>query len=58
MDIIIGAWPGFGSLNFREECLREASTIPNPPNGTVDVRDDKPLGRLPGLFEHWNNPNV
>ena len=55
MDIIIGEWPEFGSLNYCDEYLREAASIPNAPSGTVYKQDGKPLERPLGLFEHWNN---
>ena len=55
MDIIIGEWPEFGSLNYCDEYLREAASIPNAPSGTVYKQDGKPLERPFGLFEHWNN---
>mgnify|MGYP007032351916 FL=1 len=35
MDILIGEWPEFGSLNYCDEYLREAASIPNTPSGTV-----------------------
>lgn len=58
MDMIIGEWPEYGSLNYCDEYLEEAATIPNPATGTVydPERDGKPLTRPLGLFEHWNNP--
>lgn len=55
MDIIIGEWPEFGSLNYCDEYLREAACIPNVPSGTVYLFDGKPLAQPLGLFEHWNN---
>ena len=55
MDIIIGEWPEFGSLNYCDEYLREAAMIPNPVSGTVYKYDGKPLEKPLGLFEHWNN---
>ncbi len=55
MDIIIGEWPEFGSLNYCDEYLREAATIPNAPSGTVYKQKGKPLTSPLGLFEHWNN---
>lgn len=55
MDIIIGEWPEFGSLNYCDEYLREASSIPDAPSGTVYMQDGKPLTKSLGLFEHWNN---
>lgn len=56
MDIIIGEWPEFGSLNYCDEYLREAASIPNTPSGTVYMQDGQPLTQPLGLFEHWNNP--
>ena len=56
MDIIIGEWPEFGSLNYCDEYLREAASIPNAPSGTTYMQDGKPLEKPLGLFEHWNNP--
>ena len=55
MDIIIGEWPEFGSLNYCDEYLHEAASIPNTPSGTVYKQDGKPLERPLGLFEHWSN---
>lgn len=55
MDIIIGEWPEFGSLNFCDEYLREAATIPAAPSGTVYKVDGRPLDHPLGLMEHWNN---
>ena len=54
MDIIINEWPEFGSLNYCDEYLREAASIPNAPSGTVYRQDGKPLEKPLGLFEHWN----
>ncbi len=54
MDIIINEWPEFGSLNYCDEYLREAASIPNAPSGTVYLQDGKPLEKPLGLFEHWN----
>ena len=56
MDIIIGEWPEFQSLNYCDEYLREAASIPNAPSGTVYKQDGKPLTQPLGLMEHWNNP--
>ena len=56
MDLIIGEWPEFGSLNYCDEYLREAATIPDTPSGTVYKVDGKPLARPLGLMEHCNNP--
>ncbi len=55
MDILIGEWPEFGSLNYCDEYLREAASIPNAPSGTIYKQDGKPLEQPLGLFEHWNN---
>ncbi len=55
MDMIIGEWPEFGSLNYCDEYLREAASIPNSPSGTVYMADGKPLAEPLGLMEHWNN---
>lgn len=54
MDIIINEWPEFGSLNYCDEYLREAASIPNTPSSTVYKQDGKPLEKPLGLFEHWN----
>jgi len=54
MDIIINEWPEFGSLNYCDEYLREAATIPHTTSGTVYRQDGKPLNKPLGLFEHWN----
>lgn len=55
MDIIIGEWPEFGSLNYCDEYLREAATIPHTPSGTVYKQGGQPLTKPLGLMEHWNN---
>lgn len=54
MDIIIAEWPEFASLNYCDEYLVEAATIPNTPSGTVYKTDGKPLTAPLGLFEHKN----
>ena len=54
MDMIISEWPEFGSLNYCDEYLREAASIPNAPSGTVYKLDGKPVEQPLGLFEHWN----
>ena len=54
MDIIINEWPEFGSLNYCDEYLREAASIPKAPSGTTYMQDGKPLQKPLGLFEHWN----
>lgn len=56
MDMIIGEWPEFESLNYCDEYLREAALIPNAPSGTVYKRDGKPITVPLGIMEHWNNP--
>lgn len=56
MDMIIGEWPEFGSLNYCDEYLREAASIPNAPSGTIYKVEGKPLKAPLGLMEHWNNP--
>ena len=55
MDILIGEWPEFGSLNYCDEYLREAASIPFAPSGTIYRQEGKPLEQSLGLFEHWNN---
>ncbi|MDE5814657.1 MAG: DUF362 domain-containing protein [Muribaculaceae bacterium] len=55
MDMIIGEWPEFGSLNYCDEYLREAASIPNAPSGTTYMADGQPLTEPLGLMEHWNN---
>ena len=55
MDIIINEWPEFGSLNYCDEYLREAASIPNTPSGTVYKFGGKPLTEPLGLFEHWGS---
>ena len=55
MDIIIGEWPEFGSLNYCDEYLREAASIPNAPSGTVYKQEGQPLQQPLGLFEHWGS---
>ncbi|MBO4753587.1 MAG: DUF362 domain-containing protein [Bacteroidales bacterium] len=54
MDIIINEWPEFGSLNYCDEYLREAASIPDAPSGTVYKQNGKALQKPLGLFEHWN----
>lgn len=55
MDLIIGEWPDFGSLNYCDEYLREAASIPHAPSGVTYKQDGKPLQQPLGLMEHWNN---
>ena len=54
MDMLIHEWPEFGSLNYCDEYLREAATIPNPVTGVVydPERDGKPLTTPLGIMEH------
>ena len=54
MDIIINEWPEFQSLNYCDEYLREAASLPNAPSGTVYKQNGKPVDKPLGLFEHWN----
>lgn len=54
MDIIINEWPEFGSLNYCDEYLREAASLPNAPSGTVYKQEGKPVNKPLGLFEHCN----
>lgn len=54
MDIIIGEWPEFASLNYCDEYLVEAASIPNTPSGTVYKQGGKTLSEPLGLFEHKN----
>lgn len=56
MDLLIGEWPEFRSLNYCDEYLNEAASIPNPPSGTVYKRDGLPITEPLGIMEHWNNP--
>lgn len=58
LDILCGEWPEYGSLNYCDEYLKEAATLPHPASGTVydPERDGTPLTAPLGLFEHWNNP--
>ena len=55
MDMIIWEWPEFGSLNYCDEYLKEAATIPNTTSGTVYKQGGEPLTQPLGLMEHWNN---
>lgn len=52
MDILIHEWPEFGSMNYCDEYLLEAATIPATHSGTVYKQEGKPLTRPLGLFEH------
>ncbi len=53
MDIIINEWPEFGSLNYCDEYLREAASIPHAPSGTVYKQGGKAVDQPLGVFEHW-----
>jgi len=53
MDIIISEWPEFPSLNYCDEYLREAASLPSAPSGTVYKQDGRALTGPLGLFEHW-----
>ena len=53
MDIIISEWPEFPSLNYCDEYLREAASLPSAPSGTVYKQEGKALTESLGLFEHW-----
>lgn len=55
MDMLIAEWPGYGSLNYCDEYLREAASLPDAPSGTTYRQDGKPVERPLGLMEHWNN---
>ena len=55
MDLIIKEWPEFGSLNYCDEYLREAASIPNAPSGTVYKQNGKALTEPLGLFEHCDS---
>ena len=54
MDLIINEWPEFQSLNYCDEYLREAASLPNAPSGTIYKQNGKPVEKPLGLFEHWN----
>ena len=55
MDILINEWPEFGSMNYCDEYLREAASIPNAPSGTIYKQEGQPLQHPLGLMEHWNS---
>ena len=55
MDIIIGEWPEYGSLNYCDQYLQEAASIPDTPSGTVYKAGGVALTEPLGLMEHWNN---
>lgn len=52
MDMLIKEWPEFSSMNYCDEYLLEAATIPNANSGTVYMQNGKPLTAPLGLFEH------
>lgn len=56
-DLLLNEWPEFGSFNFCDEYLLEASTIPNSQSGTTydPERDGQPLTQPLGLFEHCDS---
>lgn len=54
MDLLIYEWPEFPSLDFCDEYLREAATIPSTKSGTIYKQDGKPLANPLGLMEHCN----
>ena len=54
MDLIISEWPEYQSLNYCDEYLVEAASLPNPPSGMVYKQDGKPLAKPLGLMEHCN----
>lgn len=58
MDIIINEWPEYSSLNYCDEYLREAATIPHTPSGTQYRQQGQPLTQSLGLFEHANSQPV
>lgn len=57
MDLLISEWPEFGSFNYCDEYLLEASTIPNTNSGSTydPERDGKPLTKPLGIFEHCDS---
>ena len=55
MDLIISEWPEYSSLNYCDEYLLEAATLPHTQSGTVYKQDGQPLQHSLGLMEHWNN---
>lgn len=54
MDVLKNEWPEFGSLNYCDEYLVEAASIPSTPSGTVYKQNGKPLTSPLGLFERCN----
>ena len=53
MDLLINEWPEFPSMDFCDEYLREAATIPAPESGTVYKHNGgAPLSEPLGLMEH------
>lgn len=54
MDLLLNEWPEFGSFNYCDEYLLEATTLPNAHSGAAydPERDGQPLNEPLGLFEH------
>ena len=52
MDLIISEWPEYQSLNYCDEYLLEAASLPNPPSGAAYKQDGKFLDKPLGLMEH------
>lgn len=52
MDLIISEWPEYGSLNYCDEYLVEAASLPNAPSGTTYMQGGKPVEKPLGLMEH------
>ena len=52
MDLIISEWPEYGSLNYCDEYLLEAASLPSAPSGTVYKQDGQSLDKPLGLLEH------
>ena len=52
MDLIISEWPEYGSLNYCDEYLVEAASLPNAPSGTEYKQEGKALTKSLGLMEH------
>lgn len=54
-DLIICEWPEYQSLNYCDEYLLEAASLPNPPSGAAYKQDGKSLDKPLGLMEHCDN---
>ena len=52
MDLIISEWPEYQSLNYCDEYLLEAASLPYPPSGVAYKQDGKFLDKPLGLMEH------